>query len=104
MVYFLPIPLQVCVSFAVVVCNQFALFLSSYTTDNCADSTVMANWQFCESQDYVSSVMNHVTLVQANLNLINDELSVSLVVKAPSVFNHVTYSRVCYSSSSAKLL
>ena len=91
-------------TFAVAVCNQFALFLLIYTTEEYADSTVFADWQFCESKDHVSSVMSHVAPMQANQNPINAELSVSLVVKTPSVSNHVTHSRVCYSSSSTDLL
>ena len=47
-------------SFVVAVCNQFTLFLLIYITEECADSTVFANWKFCESQDHVSSVMSHV--------------------------------------------
>ena len=47
-----------------------------YTTDECADSTVLAEWQFCEPQDHVSS-MNHVAPVQANLNPIYAELCFS---------------------------
>ena len=69
------------------VCNQFGLFLLSYkyiaTTDECADSTVLADRQFCKSQNYVTSIMSHVAPVQVNLNLIHVESSVSLVVKAP---------------------
>ena len=48
--------------------------------------------------------MNHVAPVQANQNLINAELSVSLVVKASPVSSHVTHSKVFYSSSSVDLL
>ena len=83
MIYVLLIPLQVCVTFVVAVCNQFACFLLSSTPDECADSAVLADWQFCESQDHDFSVMNHVAPVQANLDKINTELSASLVVKAP---------------------
>ena len=64
------IPLQVCVTFAVAVCNQFALFLLIYTTEECADSAVFANWQFCESQDHISSVMSHVAPTR-NLLMLN---------------------------------
>ena len=93
-----------CVFFAVAVCNQFALFSLSCTTDECANSMALADWQFRESQDHVSSVMSHVAPVQANQNPINAKLSVCLVVKASSVSSHVTHSRVFYSSSSADLL
>ena len=90
------IPLQICLSFAAAVCNQFALFLLSYTTNEYADSTVLGDWQFSDSQDHVSSVMNHVAPVQANLNPINAELFASLVGKASLVYNHMTHSRICY--------
>ena len=83
---------------------QFDLFLLSSIPDECTDSTVLADWQFCESWDHVSSVMNHVAPVQANLNLINAEFSDSLVVKTPSFSYHVTHSRVCCSSNSDDLL
>ena len=75
-----------------------SLFLLSLLQVN-ADSTALAKWQFCESQDRISSVMNHVALVQGNP--VYAELSVS---KIPLVFNHVTHSSVCYSSNSADLL
>ena len=104
MIYVLLIPLQVWVPFAVAACNQLALFLLSSSPDEWADSTVLADWQFCESWDHVFSVMNHVAPVKANLNTINVELSASVVVNAPSFSNHATHSRVCYSSSSADLL
>ena len=90
--------------FAVAVCNQFVLFFLSCTTDECGNSTVLADWQFSESQDHVSSVMSHVAPMQANKNPINAELSVSLVVKASSVSSYVTHSRVFYSLSSVDLL
>ena len=64
----------------------------------------LADWQFRESQDHVSSVMNHVAPVQANQNPITAKLSVCLVVKAPSVSSHVTHSRVFYSLISVDLL
>ena len=79
-------------TFAVAVCNQFALFLLIYTTEECADSAVFANWQFCESQDHISSVMSHVAPTR------------NPIKQDPSVSNHVTHSRVLYSSSSAGLL
>ena len=87
-------------TFAVAVCNQFTLFLLIYTTEECANSAVFANWQFCESQDHVSSVMSHAaptrTLVMLN--------SLFSCCHDPLVSNHVTHSRVLYSSSSAGLL
>ena len=104
MIYVLLIPLQICLSFAGAVCNQLALFLLSYTTNEYADSTVLGDRQICESQHHVSSIMNHVAPLQANLNSINAELFASLVVKASSVSNHMTHSRVCCNSSSADLL
>ena len=103
MIYVLLIPLQICLSFAAAVCNQFALFLLSYTTNEYADSTVLSDWQFSDSQDHVSSVMKHVAPVQANLNPINAELFASLVGKASSVSNHMTHSRICYTVVQALL-
>ena len=88
-------------TFAVAVCNQFALFLLIYTTEECADSAVFTNWQFCESQDHISSVMSHVAPTRTLLML----NSLFLLLSRPlSLSNHVTYSRVLYSSSSAGLL
>ena len=89
-----------CVTFAVAVCNQFALFLLIYTTEECADSAVFANWQFCESQGRIYSVMSHVAPTRTLLML----NSLFLLLSRPSVSNHVTHSRVLCSSSSTGLL
>ena len=97
---------DVCVSFGVAVCNQFAsLFSELYSRWMC--------WFYCFGWLAVLWVkvlplrlfaMSHVAPVQADLNPINAELSVSLVVKAPSLSSHVTLSKICYISSSADLL
>ena len=72
--------------------QSVSLFCWAYTPVECADSTVLPEWQCCESQDHVSSMMNHVTPVQANLNLFNTELCFSYC-QGPSISNHVTHSR-----------
>ena len=51
----------------------------------------MADWQFCESQDRVSFMMNHVASVQANLNPIQSELAVFSVDKVSSVSNVIMW-------------
>ena len=49
MIYIIMIPLQVCVSFAAAVLIGLPLILLSPKLDECADSTVLADWQFCET-------------------------------------------------------
>ena len=78
-------------TFVVAVCNQFALFLLIYITEECADFAVFANWQICESQDHVFSLMSDVAPMQANQNPIIAELCFSCC-QDPSATNHV---RVC---------
>ena len=50
-------------SFKFVVCIGFASLFLKLTPDECADSTFVVDWQFCESQEYDAPELKSVSPV-----------------------------------------